>query len=93
MRLKFKFNVFERPTIKRNVVVGLTSLGSTKAESVYGAEGAKGQILLMLKDAGPSSLSEIAEETKMSPNKVKSHVKELISSGYIRRVGSGASEE
>jgi len=90
--VKFNFKLFERPTVKQHIVVGLTPLGSTKAESVYGAEGAKGQILLMLKDAGPSSLSEIAEETKMSPNKVKSHVKDLMSSGYIRRVG-GASDD
>ncbi|GAI08373.1 unnamed protein product [marine sediment metagenome] len=72
--------------VSEAVVVGLTPLGATKAESLYGPEGIKGRILLMLKDAGPSTIPEIAEETKVSPHKVKPIVKSLIASGYAKRV-------
>lgn len=81
-------NLFGKTETRKNAVVGLTTLGSTKAESIYGGEGAKAQILMMLKDAGPSSISEISDETHLSYQKVKGLVKDMISSGYIKKVGA-----
>jgi len=41
--------------------------------------------LSCLEEDGPSSASEIAEEIKVSPNKVKFILRDLIKSGYVRR--------
>jgi len=70
-----------------NVTFGLTPLGKTKAEQ-FSATGPKFDILAALDEGGPSSVSEIAEETKMSTNKVKTIIKQLVASGYVRKVHS-----
>jgi len=71
-----------------NVTVGLTTLGKTKAEQ-HSLEGPKFDVLDMLDAAGPSTVSEIAQECKMSPNKAKSIVRSLIAAGYARRIRDG----
>lgn len=79
----------KRPDTHESVVVGLTPLGAAKAESLAGPSGIKGQILLTLKDAGPSSLGDIAEETHISFNRVQPTVKSLLACGYVRKVSGG----
>ena len=77
----------KKPKVGIHHTYGLTSLGKQKAEqfSVYGAQG---NVMSVLEESGPSSVSEIAEETHMSTDKVKSILKNLMRSGYIRRVTS-----
>jgi len=76
-----------KPKVGVHHTYGLTALGKTKAEqfSVYGAQGS---VMSVLEEGGPSSVSEIAEETHMSTDKVKSILKNLMRSGYIRRVSA-----
>lgn len=74
-----------KPKVGVHHTYGLTTLGKQKAEqfSVYGVQG---NVLSVLEENGPSSVSEIAEETKQSTDKVKFILKGLMQSGYIRRV-------
>ena len=64
---------------------GLTVLGKTKAEE-FSLSGPKWEVLAVLNENGPSSVSEIAEEAKTSTDKVKAILKMLLRSGYVRRV-------
>lgn len=72
--------------IKSELTVALTPLGKQKADAFSG-EGPKFDILATLNESGPSSISELAQETGMSPVKVKHVLKELAKAGYVRRVG------
>lgn len=64
---------------------GLTALGKTKAEE-FQLQGVKWQVAAYLDENGASSVSEIAEETKISPEKLKKILKQMIAGGYVRRV-------
>ena len=64
---------------------GLTALGKTKAEE-FSLSGPKWEVLAVLNENGPSSVSEIAEESKSSTDKIKAILRMLIRSGYVRRV-------
>lgn len=68
-----------------NQSYGLTPLGKTKAEE-FALSGPKWTVLAVLNENGPSSVSEIATEAHLSPDKVKSILRTLISSGYVQRV-------
>ena len=68
-----------------NVTVGLTTLGKTKAEQ-HSLEGPRYDVLDMLDAAGPSTISEIAEECKMSTSKAKAIVRKLTTAGYVRKI-------
>lgn len=83
MRLPFTSNM--PGIIREDLVIGLTNLGKTKAEQ-FSLQGPKWEVLAMLNEAGPSSISEISDELKMSDKKVKKIVKSLIASGYVKRV-------
>ena len=76
-----------KPKVGVHHSYGLTSLGKEKAEKflVYGVQG---NVLSVLEENGTSSVSEIAEETRMSTDKIKSILKNLIRSGYVQRVGA-----
>ena len=76
-----------KPPVGVHHTYGLTSLGKEKAEK-FSLFGPQGNVLSVLEENGPSSVSEIAEETRMSTDKVKSILKNLMRSGYIRRVTS-----
>jgi len=88
MGLKFPF--VQKDSIPRLVsqelVVALTPLGKAKADSFSG-EGPKFDILSTLNEGGPCSISELAQETNMSAVKVRHILKELVRSGYAKRVG------
>ena len=51
-------------------------------------QGPRFDVLAVLDEGGPCSVSEIAEEAKMSTNKVKSIIKQLVASNYVRKVGN-----
>ena len=70
-----------------HTTVGLTTLGKSKAEQ-HTLNGPKYDVLDMLDSAGPSTISEIAEECKMGINKAKSIVKSLTMDGYVRKIRS-----
>ena len=70
-----------------NTTFGLTPLGKTKAEQ-FSMQGPRFDVLAVLDEGGPCSISEIAEETKMSTNKIKQIIKQLVVSNYVRKVGN-----
>ena len=63
----------------------LTSLGKTKAEQIN-LSGARGEVVMALENIGPCTLSELANETKMSSGMVKQAVEILIRDGWVRKV-------
>jgi len=65
----------------------LTSLGKTKAEQID-ISGSKGEVVMALENIGPCTLSELANETKMSPVKVKQVMQVLVRDGWARKVSS-----
>jgi predicted Rossmann fold nucleotide-binding protein DprA/Smf involved in DNA uptake len=76
-----------KPKVKAETAFSLTALGKTKAEQMSHAEGASFQILDRL-DNGPATPSEISSETGMSMEQVKSVLKKLLSTGYVRMMGA-----
>lgn len=81
---------FFKPKVKisTNNAYGLTPLGKTKAEE-FALSGPKWEALAILNENGPSSVGEVAEELKCSPEKVRAILRSLIKSGYIRRIDAG----
>jgi DNA-binding MarR family transcriptional regulator len=63
----------------------LTAMGKTKAEQIN-VSGTKGEVVMALESIGPCTLSEIANETKMSPTHVKQVMQVLIRDGWARKV-------
>ena len=63
----------------------LTTLGQTKAENL-GISGAKGEIVTALENVGPCTISELANETKMSQNRVKQIMEVLVRDGWATKV-------
>jgi DNA-binding MarR family transcriptional regulator len=70
-----------------HMVVGLTPLGKSKAEH-FTASGPIFDVLSYLQDNGASSIKDIAGELHTTPKKARVIVKEMISSGYVRRMGA-----
>ena len=63
----------------------LTALGKTKAEQIN-ISGARGEVVMALENIGPCTISELSNETKMSPTKVKQVMQVLIRDGWARKV-------
>ena len=76
-----------KPKAGSHSVFGVTPLGKTKAEE-YSLSGPKWEVLSVLNENGPSSVSEIANEVKASPEKVKAILRALMNTGYVRKVSS-----
>ena len=66
----------------------LTALGKTKAEQVN-ISGTRGEVIMVLENIGPCTLSELSSETKMSPVQVKQMVQVLIRDGWAMKVRTG----
>ena len=77
----------KKTVVGTNGTYGLTPLGKTKAEDLT-ISGAKGQVAAALNENGASSITDIAEETRMSPERVKNTLKILIRNGYVRKVNT-----
>ena len=73
------------PTAGTHLTYGLTPLGKTKAES-FTNNTPSALALSALNENGVSSVAEIADELKTSPEKIKAILRGLIKSGYVRRV-------
>lgn len=80
--------LFQRKSqVGKRFTYGVTPLGKTKAEE-FALDGPKWEVLATLNENGPSSVGELASETKMPADKVKRMLGELIKSSYVRRVGA-----
>lgn len=77
--------VHKKATVGTHSTYGLSALGKTKAEE-FALSGPRWEVLAMLNENGPSSVREIAEETKLSPEKVKAILRGHIRSGYVKKV-------
>ena len=78
-----KVTLFGGPKYRSNYQ--LTALGKTKAEQIS-IGGAKGEIVMALENIGPCTLSELANETKMSIPRVKQVMQVLIRDGWARKI-------
>jgi len=78
-----KVTLFGGPKVRANYQ--LTALGKTKAES-FNTLGAKGEIVATLENIGPCTISEMANETKMTPSRVKQIMQVLTRDGWARKV-------
>ena len=78
-----KVTLFGGPKYRANYQ--LTSLGKTKAEN-FNVIGAKGEVVTALENVGPCTISELANEIKMSPQKVRQIMDVLIRDGWARKV-------
>ena len=87
LKLNLPFIGSRHEPVGANATVGLTGLGKTKAEQ-FSTQGPKFDVIGYLDENGPSSLSEIAEGTRMSINKVKRIAQSLKASGYVQKVGA-----
>lgn len=83
------FNLFGVKEPKARANYQLTPLGKTKAEE-FRVTGPKGSVMSMLDDSGPSTIQEVANEVKMSPERVKRILNSLMADGWVRRVSSEA---
>jgi len=63
----------------------LTALGKTKAEQIN-ISGSRGEVVMTLENIGPCTLSEIANETRMSPAHVKQVMQVLMRDGWANKV-------
>lgn len=72
-------------TVGMHTTYKLTPLGKTKAEE-YVASNPKAEVLAALNENGICNISEICDEVKSSPQKVKWIMRDLIKSGYVIRV-------
>ena len=80
-----KLTLFGGPKYRSNYQ--LTTLGKTKAEQIN-ISGARGEVVMALENTGPCTLSELANETKLSPTHVKQVMQILMRDGWARKVGS-----
>ena len=81
-----KLTLFGGPKHRSNYQ--LTALGKTKAEQVN-ISGARGEVIMVLENIGPCTLSELSNEAKMSPVQVKQVVQILIRDGWAMKVQTG----
>lgn len=63
----------------------LTQLGKTKAEQIN-ISGAKGEVVMALENIGPCTISELANEVRMSPANVKQVMQILMRDGWASKV-------
>ena len=63
----------------------LTTLGRTKAEQIN-ISGSRGTVVMTLENIGPCTLSEIANETRMTPTHVKEVMQILIRDGWANKM-------
>ena len=63
----------------------LTALGKTKAEQID-ISGSKGEVVMALENIGPCTISELSNETKMSPTKVKQVMQVLVRDSWATKV-------
>lgn len=80
-----KLTLFSGPKSRANYQ--LTALGKTKAEN-FNVIGAKGEVVTALENVGPCTVSELANEIKMSPTRVKQIMQVLVRDGWVRKVTS-----
>lgn len=80
-----KLTLFGGPKSRANYQ--LTALGKVKAEQ-FNVVGTKGEVVTALENIGPCTISELANETKMSPERVKQAVQVLVRDGWARKVTS-----
>jgi len=78
-----KLTLFGGPKSRANYQ--LTALGKTKAEGFH-MLGTKGEVVTVLENIGPCTVSEIANEVKMSPTRVKQIIQVLVRDGWVRKV-------
>jgi len=78
-----KITLFNGPKYRANYQ--LTSLGKTKAEN-FNVNGTKGEVVMALDGVGPCTISELSNEIKMSPTKVRQVMDVLIRDGWARKV-------
>jgi len=66
----------------------LTAKGKMKAEEVN-VSGAKGEVVMAL-DASdsPSTISELSNMAKMSPQRVRQVIQVLVRDGWVRKTGA-----
>lgn len=81
--MKFQF----RNKTKVKPQYGLTPLGKIKAEEFHIA-GAKGEVIGTLEEIGSGTIGEIAEASKMTPERVKLILQSLISNGYVGKINT-----
>ena len=74
-----------RPANSKNLPVQLTGLGRQKAEK--GGWSNIEKVLTSLQENGPSSVNEIAEDTKMPRGLVETTVRKCIRRGYCKAHG------
>ena len=79
---------FSRDGAKPRANYMLTAKGKVKAEEVS-ISGPKGEVVMAL-DASesPSTISEISNATRMSPQRVKKIIESLIRDGWVRKVSA-----
>lgn len=77
------FEHSKEPRAKANYQ--LTELGKKKAEDVR-LVGTRGDVMSILDTAGACTLSEIAKEAKLSPERTKRIINSLISDGWVRKI-------
>ena len=65
----------------------LTQLGKTKSEQIN-ISGTRGEVVMALENIGPCTISELANEIKMSPIQIKQVMQILIRDGWVRKVSS-----
>ncbi len=65
----------------------LTALGGAGAEN-FNITGAKAEVVNALENVGPCTISQLANETKMTPANVKQIMQVLVRDGWARKVSS-----
>ena len=78
-----KLTLFGGPKHRSNYQ--LTHLGKTKAEQIN-ISGTRGEVMMALENIGPCTISELANEIKMSPTNVKQAMQILVRDGWARKV-------
>ncbi len=87
--MSIKFQLFGGAKAKRKLMphYGLTPLGKIKAEEFH-ISGPKGEVMAALESNGESTISEIAESARMTPERVKQVLQSLVANGYVRKVAT-----
>ena len=63
----------------------LTALGKVKAEE-FRITGPKGDVMSALESVGPATITEVASEAKIPPERVKQIVHRLVLEGWVSKV-------
>ena len=81
-----KLTLFGGPKYRSNYQ--LTALGKTKAEQIN-ISGTRGEVVMALENIGPCTISELANEIKMSTTHLKQAMGILIRDGWASKVSGG----